>query len=195
GNKDNKKLQITGGKDCCNITSQLLSEIYSNQSCTPLDKSTGTVNIEIDREEYEKNDKILLSDVNSPQLNRLTVKCLQGNDKYEQTTRFTTPAIKKPSILVNNNQITISLCQTRYYSYIVKRHNENKTDVIYDGQWKENITDQPDNGEYIYSVTPYFVSNGKKFTGDEITLPRVIVRAEKSQDKIPDIAYKDWYNK
>ncbi|MDE7163018.1 MAG: transglycosylase domain-containing protein [Clostridia bacterium] len=195
GDKDNKKLQITGGKDCCNIASRLLSEIYSDKSCTPLDKSTGTVNIEIDREEYEKNDKILLSDENAPQLNRLTVKCLQGNDNYEQTTRFTSPTIKKPSILVNNNQISISLCQTKYYSYIVKRQINNKTDIIYDGQWKENIVDQPGDGEYIYTVTPYFVSNGNKFTGVEITLPRVIIRAEKSQDKVPDIAYKDWFNK
>lgn len=195
GDKDNKKLQVTGGRDCCNITSQLLSEIYRGKSCTPLDKSTGTVNIEIDREEYEKNDKILLSDENSPQLNRLTVKCLQGNDKYEQTNRFTAPTIKKPCILVNNNQINISLCQTKYYSYTVKRHNNGRTDVIYDGLWKENIIDQPDDGEYVYSVTPYFTNNGKKFTGEEITLPRVIVRAEKSQDKVPDIAYKDWYNK
>lgn len=194
GDKDNKKLQLTGGKDCCNVTRQLLSEIYKNGACAPLDKTTGTVTIEIDGEEYEKNDKILLSDENAPRLNKLTVKCLQGNDRYERTTRFTSPIIKKPSILVNNNQVTIQLCQTKYYSYIVKRQSNGKTDVIYDGQWKENIVDQPDEGEYVYSVTPYFVSGAKKFTGSEITMPRVIVRAEKNADKIPDIAYKDWYN-
>ncbi|MDE6075280.1 MAG: hypothetical protein K2G26_02460 [Clostridia bacterium] len=151
--------------------------------------------LEIDREEYEKNDRILLSDENAPQLNRLTVKCLQGNYQYEKTTRFTTPTVKKPSILVNNNQICISLCQTKYYSYIIKRHAGNEFDIIYDGQWKENIVDQPSDGEYIYSVTPYFESNGKRFVGEEITLPRVIIRTEKSQDKVPDIAYKDWFNK
>ena len=194
GDKDNKKLQLTGGKDCCNITKQILSDIYKNQTCATLDKTTGTVTIEIDREEYEKNDKILISDENAPKLNRLTVKCLQGTDVYEQTTRFTSPTIKKPSILVNNNQITISLCQTKYYSYIVKRQNKDKTDVIYDGLWKENIIDQPSDGEYVYSVTPYFKSNGKRFTGYEIVLPRIIVRTEKSTDKVPDIAYKDWYS-
>lgn len=194
GDKDNKKLQLTGGKDCCNVTRQLLSEIYKNGACAPLDKTTGTVTIEIDGEEYEKNDKILLSDENAPRLNKLTVKCLQGNDRYERTTRFTSPIIKKPNILVNNNQVTIQLCQTKYYSYIIKRQSNGKTDVIYDGQWKENIVDQPNEGEYVYSVIPYFVSGAKKFTGSEITMPRVIVRAEKTTDKIPDIAYKDWYN-
>lgn len=194
GDKDNKKLQLTGGKDCCNVTRQLLSEIYKNGACAPLDKTTGTVTIEIDDEEYEKNDKILLSDENAPQLNKLTVKCLQGNDSYERTSRFTSPIIKKPSILVNNSQVTISLCQTKYYSYIIKRQNNGKSDIIYDGQWKENIIDQPDEGEYVYSITPYFVSNGKKFTGKEIIMPRIIVRTEKNTDKIPDIAFKDWYN-
>lgn len=194
GDKDNKKLQLTGGKDCCNVTRQLLSEIYKNGACAPLDKTTGTVTIEIDGEEYEKNDKILLSDENAPQLNKLTVKCLQGNDSYERTSRFTSPIIKKPSILVNNSQVTISLCQTKYYSYIIKRQNNGKSDIIYDGQWKENIIDQPDEGEYVYSITPYFVSNGKKFTGKEIIMPRIIVRTEKNTDKIPDIAFKDWYN-
>ncbi len=187
GDKNNKKTNLTGGKDCCNIAIEILNTIGEGEN---LDKLTGTQNIEIDREEYEANDKILLCDPISPKLNRLTVKCLSDNLPSEQSTRFTSPTIKKPAISVNNNNISIELCQTKYYSYLIKRNNI----VIYDGNWKDMICDEPPDGEYVYSVTPYYFNDGSKFCGNEVTLPRVIIRHEKSQNKIPDIVYKDWFN-
>lgn len=194
GDKDNKKLQITGGTDCCNLAKEILNEIYQGKTPSPLDKTTGTKAIEIDREEYEKNDKILLCDPNTPKLNRLTVKCAEDNLPKEQTTRFTCPTIQKPSILVDNNKITIQLCQTKYYSYLIKRVKNGKSDIIYDGVWKNQICDEPQEGEYEYTVTPYFRSGDKVFKGEETVLPRVIIRQSKSEDKLPDIAFKDWYN-
>lgn len=188
GDKNNNRLNVTGGKDCCEILKQILTETES--SGLKLEKCNGTEKIEIDREEYEKNDKILLCDVNTPKLNRLTVKCLSNHLPNERTTRFTCPTIIKPTISVNNNEITMQLCQTKYYSYLIKRNGT----VIYDGNWKEKITDSPPDGEYEYSVTPYFLKDGKIFYGKEITLPRIIVRSSKTDEKVPDIVYKDWYN-
>lgn len=189
GDKDNNRLQITGGKDCCNIVKDILQSAC-NENSGKLDKSSGTKIIEIDREEYENNDKILLCDAVCPKLNRLKVKALSDNLPNEQSTRFSCPAIKKPSILVNNNQICISLCQTKYYSYLIKRGN----DVIYDGEWKKDLIDEPSDGNYEYSVTPYYSADGKVYYGNTINLPRIIIKQEKTQDKLPDIAFKDWYN-
>lgn len=189
GDKDNKKLNVTGGRDCCQIVKEILTAANVT-STSKLEKDAGTQSIEIDREEYEKNDKILLCDDNCPKLNKLTVKCLSENLPKEQTTRFSSPTIVKPTILVDNNKICIQLCQTKYYSYLIKRQNK----VIYDGDWKENIIDCPPDGGYEYSVTPYFTSDGKVYYGKEIKLPRVIIKKEKSDDKLPDIAFKDWYN-
>lgn len=189
GDKDNKRLQISGGKDCCNIAKEILQTV-GNKSGKKLDKSKGTETIEIDREEYENNDKILLCDAVCPKLNRLKVKVLAENLPKEQSSRFTSPAIRKPSISVNNNHVCISLCQTKYYSYLIRR---GKT-VIFNGEWQENIIDEPVDGDYEYTVTPYFRDGGKVFYGKEIKLPRVIIKREKTQEKIPDIVYKDWYN-
>lgn len=189
GDKDNKRLQISGGKDCCNIAKEILQTV-GNKSGKKLDKFKGTETIEIDREEYENNDKILLCDAVCPKLNRLKVKVLAENLPKEQSSRFTNPAIRKPSISVNNNYVRISLCQTKYYSYLIRR---GKT-VIFNGEWQENIIDEPVDGDYEYTVTPYFRDGGKVFYGKEIKLPRVIIKREKTQEKIPDIVYKDWYN-
>ncbi|MDE6691296.1 MAG: hypothetical protein K2K04_04925, partial [Clostridia bacterium] len=125
-----------------------------------------------------------------PKLNRSNVKVLCDNLPKEQSTRFTTPTIKKPSILVSNNNICISLCQTQYYSYLIKRQNK----VIYDGNWTDKICDEPPDGDYEYSVTPYYCAEGKKYYGTEIKLPRVIIKHDKKQEKLPDIVFKDWYN-
>lgn len=188
GDKNNNRLQVTGGKDCCNIIKDILKTIC-NETDVKLDKLTGTSTVEIDREEYENNDKILLCDINCPKLNRAKVKVLSDNLPKEQSTRFTAPTIKKPTILVSNNNICISLCQTQYYSYLIKRQNK----VIYDGKWTDKIYDNPPDGEYEYSVTPYYCTDGKTFYGNEIKLPRVIIKREKVQEKLPDIVFKDWY--
>lgn len=194
GDKDNQRLQITGGRDCCNFTKEILTTIYDGKTCAPINTTAGTSTIEIDREEYENNDKILLCDENSPKLNRLSVKCLTDSQPKEKSTRFTQPTVKTPSISVTNNKISIVLCQTKYYSYLVNRVQNGAKTQIYCGIWKDTISDEPPEGEYEYTVTPFYESNGKRFYGKEITLPRVIVRKEKSEDKLPDIAFKDWYN-
>ena len=195
GSADNKKSDVTGGRDCCKRTKEILNGIYNGKTCAPLDKTGGTKEIEIDREEYEQNDKIIICDPNSPKLNRLKVKCLEDNAPKEQSDRFSTPSIRKPAIIVSENKISIELCQTKYYSYLIKRINNGKITTIYDGAWQNSISDEPADGEYVYTVTPYYDNGKDKFYGEEIQLPRVIVRQEKNNDKIPDIAFKDWYNK
>lgn len=189
GDKNNKRLSVTGGKDCCRYTAEILQAVCGNENKT-LDKSGGTRIIEIDREEYENNDKIMLCDLNSPKLNKLKVKVLIDNLPKEQSTRFTSPTVKKPVISVNNNKVSIVLCQTKYYSYLIKRQNK----VIYDGKWTDSITDEPPDGDYVYSVTPYYFDGKKAYYGKEIIFPKVIIRNVKSNEKVPDIVYKDWYN-
>ena len=194
GDKDNKKIQVMGGTDCCKEIKDILTSAYSNYSPAELDKTGGTSYAEIDREEYEQNGKILLCDENCPALNRLKVKCLTDNLPKERSYKFTKPKIQKPNIIVVNNTVNISLCQTKYYSYLIKRGNNGKIDEVYDGKWTKTITDTPSDGEYVYSVTPYFKNEKGTFFGDEIVLSQVCIRHDKPEDKIPDIAFKDWYN-
>ncbi len=195
GDKDNKKLDITGGGYCCKLAESLLHGIYDERNVPqPLDKMSGTKEIELDREEYEKNNKIIICDVICPTLNRIKVRCTEQNLPVEKSHRFSVPTIQKPEISVNNEQICILLCQTKYYDYIVKRKNNGKIDLVYDGKWKDKICENLTEGEYEYSVTPYFISENKKYYGEEIALPKVIINNKNGNDGIPDVAKKDWFD-
>jgi len=194
GDKNNEKSEIYGGNQCCEKTLEILNELYDENAPAPLEKSKGTKTVEIDYEEYDKNDRIVIADECSPKLNKLKVKCLEENTPNVISTRFSQPVIKNPQILVNKNDISIQLCQTKYYSYIVNRINDGKNEEIYNGKWKKIITDVPESGSYVYTVTPYYDDGKVIHYGTTITLPQINFNSQSSSYKIPDIAYKDWYN-
>ncbi len=196
GDKDNVRTDITGGKDCCAIMKQLIEKLYSDHSPAPLDTDGGTVKIDIDREEYSENNRIVIADPACPKLNIMTVSVLKGNEPQLKSYRFSNPTISKPLISVQNGSVSIELCYAKYYSFIVKRAQNNQIDTVFDGKWQKIITDTPDEGLYTYSVTPYFENNGKKYYGKEVFLSPVNLKRENSEPpvKIPEIINKDWFN-
>ena len=195
GDKDNARTQITGGTDCCKIMKSILQKTYENSTPAPLDVTTGTSTLNIDKEEYLQNNKIVTADPVCPKLNLMQVKMLSGNEPKQISNRFSSPTIQKPVITVENNQININLCHAKYYSFIVKRNKNGRNTVIYDGEWKKTISDCPDEGLYTYSVTPYFKDTTKVYMGQEIMLPTVnIGKGNSIQIEVPDIIHKDWYN-
>lgn len=196
GDKDNKQLNITGGNQCCEISKLILEKLYSSHTPKNLEVERGTETIDIDAELYYDNNKIELADKLSPKLNILTVKTLAGNIPRVTATRFSKPTISQPTIKIENNVVKIQLCQTKYYSYIINRTKNGKIEEIYDGKWKNEIWDTPEDGVYIYTVTPYYFDGKEKHFGQEVTLPSVIISNTSTtpQVKIPEIINKDWYN-
>jgi len=196
GDKNNERRNITGGNDCCGYIKKIIEKLY--RSCTPknLDVTSGTSPVNIDAEEYYSNNKAVIADPLSPKLNVLTVKVLKNNEPKEVSRKFSSPSIATPAISVKNSAVNIELCHTKYYAYLIKRQNSGKTVTIYDGDWKKIITDEPEEGLYVYTVTPYFLNGDKKIYGQEITLPAVNLVKENTppQVKIPDIAKGNWYD-
>lgn len=196
GDKDNARLPITGGKDCCAYAHKIFDILYSESAPERLDVDSGTVKVEIDVDEYRDNNRILLCDPLSPAYARLQVKVLAGNEPREYSTKFSRPTIAQPKISVENNCVNIELCQTKYYAYEVIRAKNGKNEVIYDGIWKNLICDEPPDGSYEYFVTPYFLSGETKICGEKIKIATVNVGDATSspQVKIPDISKKNWYD-
>ena len=195
GDSDNKRTDITGGTDCCKIMKSILQFFYAENLPGQLDVNTGTALINIDREEYEMNNKIIIADPVCPKLNLLSVKVLSGNKPKQISNRFTSPTIHPPTIKVTNNQVNIELCHTKYYSFIVNRYKNGIRNTIYDGIWKNTIIDSPEEGQYTYTVTPYYKCGERTFFGKEIELTTVNIGQSNSiQDKVPDIVYKNWYD-
>ncbi len=189
GDRNNTRTDITGGGQCCNILKDLLTELYNSQTPPDIETSAGTTEIYIDRQDYESSGKIIIADAISPALNKLKVKCLSNNLPEEISTKFTCPTITHPEITVADNIVSISLCKTQYYSYIIKRDNE----VIYDGDYREKIHDTPEEGRHTYTVTPYYSFNGKKYSGKEIVLNQVNVSTDQPSYSPPPITQKEWY--
>ncbi len=196
GDSENKRLNITGGTDSCNVLKNFLEKFYDTHSPEPLDTQSGTVNVNIDREEYEQNNKTILADPLCPKLNIMQIKVLSGNEPQQQSDKFSNPTITIPVVKVENNSIKIKLCQTKYYSYIVNRTKNGQIEKIYDGKWKELITDTPEEGVYTYSIIPYFDNDINKYYGKEIIFPPIKISNKNNNDsiKIPDITQKDWFD-
>ncbi|MGN1103849.1 MAG: hypothetical protein ACI4QI_03145, partial [Candidatus Coproplasma sp.] len=200
GDKSNIKLNITGGKNCCEITKEIMQSIYKDNTPPPIDINSDVCEIQLDKNEYENNNKIILCDDICPLLNRIKVVCSNSNVPKEKSSAFTKPIIKKPTITVENNNICIQLCHAKYYAYIINRKINDNIDIIYDGEWKQNICEKLPAGEYEYCIIPYFSSNGKKYYGDEIWLPKIKIENSLNDDEltpkiqIPDIANKDWFD-
>ncbi|MDE5667332.1 MAG: hypothetical protein K2I29_03735, partial [Clostridia bacterium] len=196
GDKDMKRLNVTGGGSCCRYVKGILGELYGEHAPKNLNTDEGTSTVKIDAEDYYNDNKIILADDLSPKLNILEVKVVSGNEPKEKSTKFSYPEIRSPEISVKNGAVNISLCQTKYYVYLIKRSFNGHFEVIYDGKWQETISDTPDDGCYVYSVTPYYFDGENKIYGKEISLPPINVNGTGTspQVKIPNLVNDEWYN-
>lgn len=196
GDKDNKRMQITGGNQSCDILNEIALYLYAEGQPKKLNTEAGVKTVCLDREDYNEKNLAVLADPLSPKLNLLTVKVLDNNVPSQKSDKFSNPAIVTPSISVLNSAVNIELCQTKYYSYLIKRANNKEIVTVYDGKWQKIIEDTPDGGTYTYTVTPYYETADGKIFGKEIALKPIMIKDDVKKDKIelPDIVNKDWFN-
>lgn len=196
GDKDNKRLNITGGNQGCKISQQILNKLYEKSRPEKLETDKGTKTAEIDAELYYDLNKTEIADKFSPKFNIIKIKTLETNFPRDISTRFEKPTIVKPKISLENNTVNIELCHTKYYSYVINRLNSGKNETIYDGKWQNSISDSPPSGVCVYSVLPYYYDGKTRHFGESISLPPINISGggKKIQVKIPDIAKNDWYN-
>lgn len=193
GSGKNNPTDVTGGGDCCRTAGTILKKIYDAATPLPLEKNEGTCIINIDKCEFNGNNKIMLADDCSPRLATMQIKVLKDAVLCEKSSKFTSPSIKTPQINVNKNNICIVLCHTDYYAYLVYREENGEKILIYDGNWTEKITDEPDDGYIVYSVTPYYFDGKTKHFGKTVVLPPVTFSGGSSpQRDAPNITKKDW---
>ncbi len=181
GMRDNSPIKTTGGNLPAALALTLNRKLYENHSPLDFPSCGGVIKVAFDKEEYEKNHRILSADPSAPPITTLSELFRASALPQEASTRFSSPAIQKPVISVKNGSVIIELCQTEYYDYIVKRKNNGKTVIIYEGNYRSKIVDNSVvAGEaYEYSVTPAY----KGRTGESVILPSV--RIEKNSE-VPD---------
>lgn len=184
GNADNSPINATGGGAPANIAFRINDYLYAAHSPQPFPDCEGVAEYSLDKEEYERNHRILLSDPSAPPICTFTELFKVTAAPQSASTRFSRPVIEKPQISVINGTICIELCQTEYYDYIIKRMNKGLTTVIYSGKYQNKLYDNSvvQGEQYTYTVIPLY----KETEGEPITLPSVCVPISQN---VPD----DWW--
>ena len=187
GDRENNKSDITGGGSCCNALLKILPEIYK-KAPPPLEKDEGTKVVQIDRDDYINFGKIVLADDISPSINKFQVKCLNVNVPSAKSSKFSHPTIQKPQITLKNNEISIVLCQTKYYSYLI----EFDDNVVYDGPYSKDLKFSLPSRRCKMTITPYYIFEGKKYMGESLAFS--VDLADRPFELPPDITKKNWYS-
>ncbi len=172
GNASGKPVTASGGGLPANFAKELLQTVYRERAPEEREIPKGVVRLSLDREAYEERQKLLLADPASPPQERFEEYFKAGAAPTETSTRFTRPTVQKPRIFVKNGCVSIVLCQTKYYDYVVKRENRGTIATIYEGNYCEVISDSScRRGElYTYSVTPYYRGRA----GETVVLPPIL---------------------
>lgn len=184
GNRDNSPVEATGGGLPANIALEILKTLYRERKPAPFSRCDGVTCALLDKEEYEKNHRLLLADPIAPEY--LAIKELFRSGALPEATseKFSRPKIQKPEISVVNGSVRIVLCQTEYYDYEVKRQCGAQISTIYKGKYRRELFDNSVCGgkNYVYSVTPYYCG----IAGETVTLPSVYIA---ESEKLPE----DWW--
>ena len=189
GNYDNTVTDVTGGGLPCHYAYLLHKKIYADSAPSHFEVPGELVSLKLDKFEYENNHRIVLADEYAP--TEYVVTDLFKSDKIpqESSARFTSPQIQTPSIRYKDGNVIIDLCHAEYYSYLIKRQYDSKTETIYDGKYQEHFTDRNTvkNKKYTYTVTPYVKnSEGDLVYGKSVVLPTVYTKSKQNYDKILD---------
>lgn len=181
GNRDNSPIEATGGGLPANIALRINRYLYRNGAPKAFPECGEVETLSFDKEEYEKNHRILRSDPAAPLYTDNRELFRKSALPKEQSNRYSAPSISQPRIYVKNNAVYIELCQTEYYDYEIKRENRGKIATIYNGKYQKTICDNSvRSGEsYSYTVVPRYKEN----IGQAVTLP--LVKIEKTEE-LPD---------
>lgn len=199
GKEDNTPIETTGGGVPCLINKKIAEYLYKDSYPKEIKKSNKIVNINIDKNEYLKNHKIIEADDNAPKKEILT-ECFSVNNKpQEKSSRFTFPTIcRTPQAFYRDNTIYIILCQTEYIIYDIKRTDQEGNVVLFPSQKGTFIDTQiQDNSIYTYTITPKYKENkGKSYTIPSI---KTKIKTENNIDfnlnnRNNSILDSDWWN-
>ena len=179
---------VTGGNHPTLISRDIWNEIYKNKAPEKI-KLNKIVEVAIDKLSYDNDNLIFLADEVAPK--RFVTKEYFKENLIPKirSTIFSHPKIQKPFLSVNNNDISIRLCQTEFYSYLIYRIVDNREELIFNGKIENNNKTFIDkyykaNKLVSYKIIPYYQIDNKKYFGDPIFSEKI---------KSPNVTLGDWW--
>lgn len=199
GEEDNTPIETTGGGVPCLINKAISEYLYKNSYPKTIEKSNKIVNINLDKNEYLENHKLVEADDNAPTKEIFTECFSVYNKPQEKSSKFTFPTISKtPQAIYRDNAIYIILCQTEYIIYDIKRTDQEGNTISFSPQKGTFIDTQIQNNSiYTYTVTPKYKEN----KGKSYTLPSIKTKTTdqnnrdlNSNNRNDSILNSDWWN-
>lgn len=209
GNRNNTPIQESGGGLPANLSldiHQFLQSYYQkrNQTIDDFQRPAKVKAIALDRIEYEKSQKLLFADDNSPNEYKFYELFNLDHLPTQKATHFSAPTIPVPKITVKNGivNITFDINTPKFYQFLVKKHHYASHNtyashsILYEGEFQEELIDRiQDNERVLYTITPFFGD----YKGKPINLPVVTGNSVESLKPIsptqpPAISNKDWWN-
>jgi membrane carboxypeptidase/penicillin-binding protein PbpC len=196
GNKTNKLMEnsISGGTYPTLTASSIWNELYVNSFTNnqPFNKSENITELDIDKISYENENTIELADDIAP--NRYTVKekFRKSNIPTIKSSRFSSPSIETPQISINNNIISIRLCQTQLYNFEIYKEFNGINRLFFDTKYQSFNScifdhDIIPNTLYSYTVIPYYEKDGIKYNGIPVQLNKI--------KTCPFLSSDNWWDK
>lgn len=194
GNHDSELLDnsITGGTIPAELSISVWQNFYKTVPPPQLDFNEGLEFLKIDKISYEKDGTVILADPLSPK--RYEIEELFSENHIPKTTSsiFSSPKLENVKMQVNNNEITISLCQTQYIEARIIKEENGKETIIYDTKKEKRKNEIKDiikgNKEIKYFLVPYFINDDKEICGEKTLIGTVKI------SKIPSDAPTQWWD-
>lgn len=191
GNANGKTMDntISGGNYPAAMIRDIFKKLYRSSTPKPFDVPDSVEKIYISKEEYEKNQKILIAEKEDK--NSLPYYFAKSDKPCKKAeTKKITPVVKNYKIAYNNGKIEISVTTDENVGFYISDEN-GKTLFTSDKSSSYTFSPPKQKEEYVFYATPFITnSSGEKITGKTIKLPAV--KSAGSKDKIIDSPW--WEN-
>ncbi len=179
---------LTGGGMPTLLASDLLREIYKDQTPSPIPKCEDVLTLKIDKISYEQEHSLILADDCAPERYNLSGIFRKNSAPKIKSNRFSCPSIEKPQTLLNKNEFIVKLCQTEYIDIKIYKVEKDKYLEVYDTKTATNKYEYHEKLEpnkiYEFIAVPYY-DNGKEiFYGEKIILDKI---------KTPSVQLGEWW--
>lgn len=161
---------ITGGSEPTLAVKEIFSCLYADRSVKDFEVPKSVKYVEIDRNEYEKNQRMSLPDISSNE--NPSFWFTLGTEPTKKYNNIVTPIIKDYKITVNNGNILICINADSGVSYTLTDKNNNVS-LFGRGNSTLVIKTAAKGAKYNLTLTPYSRIGDEITFGKEIKLPSV----------------------
>jgi len=198
GNKNNDKIEHTGGGIPCNLLLHINEYLYNDYQQKSVDISPfqcpkNVVCVTLDKASYYATHTIQLADPIAPIEHSFSELFKKSSIPLKTSDIFSKPTISTPVLSLKNGNTVIEFNENTpaYYQYKIDRYDYATHTTVYFGEKIPVFTDKnlQEGKSYIYTITPVY----KNVYGNSVTLPAITTKPPSLSQNEREILETDWW--